>query len=115
MKITSTNDGGVLIALSPEEVSAIAKASKQTDMFTEPAPVSKNVYERLRGNSIAFLDELRDKYDAAWIDTSGEQFREIRYRHRISDTAVLFRLLEKRGAILLERKGNKYARVRFLW
>ena len=35
MKITSTNDGGVLIALSSEEVAAIAKASKQTDMFTE--------------------------------------------------------------------------------
>jgi len=115
MKITSTNDGGVLIALSPEEVGAIVKASKQTDMFTEPAPLASNIYKGLRGNTRAFIDELRDRYDAAWIETKSDQFQDILYRHRMSDTAILFRLLEERGGILSEREGGKYARVRFLW
>jgi hypothetical protein len=115
MKITSTNDGGVLIALSPEEVAAMVKASKQTDMFTEPAPLASNIYKGLRGNTRQFIDELRDKYDAAWIETKSEQFQDIRYRHRMTDTAILFRLLEERGGILSEREGGKYARVRFLW
>lgn len=115
MKITSTNDGGVLIALSPEEVGAIVKASKQTDMFTEPAPLASNIYKGLRGNTRAFIDELRDRYDVAWIEMKSDQFQEIRYRHHMADTGILFKLLEERGGILSEREGGKYARVRFLW
>lgn len=115
MKITSTNDGGVLIALSPEEVGAMIKASKQTDMFTEPAPIQANIYKGLRLNTREFIDELRDKYDAAWIETRSDQFQDIRYKHHMSDTGILFRLLEERGGILSEREGGKYARVRFLW
>lgn len=115
MKITSTNDGGVLIALSPEEVGAMIKASKQTDMFSEPAPLTGDIYKCLRGNTRQFIDELRDKYDAAWVDTRSETFQDIRHKHRMIDTAVLFRTLEKRGGILSEREGNKYTRIRFLW
>lgn len=115
MKITSTNDGGVLIALSPEEVGAMIKASKQTDMFTEPAPISNNIYKRLRANSIAFIDELRHKYDRTWIDTRSVAFQDIRHKHRVTNYGMIFKLIQERGGIVTEFKGPRYDRIRFLW
>ena len=115
MKITSTNDGGILLVLSAEEVGAIIKASQQTQLFDEPTPIFENIYKRLRIHSIAFIDELRQRYDRTWIDTKSEHFQEIRYRHRVTDYGVLLKLLQERGGIIAEMEGGKYARIRFLW
>jgi hypothetical protein len=115
MKITSTNDGGILLVLSAEEVGAIIKASQQTQLFEEPTPIFENIYKRLRVHSVAFIDELRDKYDRTWIDTRSEQFQDLRYKHRVTEYGMLFKLLQERGGIISEMEGGKYARVRFLW
>jgi hypothetical protein len=115
MKITSTNDGGVLIALSAEEIGALLKASKQTDMFVEPRAISENIYKGLRSNTRDFVDELRDRYDGAWIETKTDQFQNIRHKHQMVHLSSMFRLLEDRGGMLCEREAGKHSRIRFLW
>jgi len=115
MKITTTNDGGVMLTLSAEEVGAILKASQQTQLFEEPAPVCQNIYKGLREHSIAFVDELRQRYDRTWIDMKSDRFQEIRFRYQISNYGQNFKILEKRGGLISEMNGRKYSRIRFLW
>lgn len=115
MKITSTNDGGVMLTLSAEEVGAILKASQQTQLFEEPTPVCQNIYKGLREHTVAFVNELRERYDRTWIDMKSERFQEIRYRHQISNYGQNFLIIENRGGLVSEMNGRKYARIRFLW
>ena len=115
MKITSTQDGGVVLHLSPDEVSVILKASKQAELFTEPKPVSENIYKHLRENTINFVEELRKTYGANWIDTTSDLFRSTRHRHQIDDPYQLIYQLEERGGVVVEHVSRRHKRVKFLW
>jgi hypothetical protein len=115
MKITSTNDGGVILTLSAEEVGAIFKASVQTQLFEESKSLCENIYKGFRDNTREFIDELRKRYDTTWIDLKSESFEEIRHKHRILNYGQNFRILQRRGGLISDQRGKRMSRVRLLW